>query len=408
MSEPTKQAGWSTVALGDVVRQVKDKVDPEESGLDRYVAGEHMDTDDLRIRRWGEVGDDYLGPAFHMRFKPGQVLYGSRRTYLRKVALAEFEGITANTTYVLESKDSDVLLPELLPFLMQTEAVNAHSVRESKGSVNPYVNFSDLAWYEFPLPPPAEQRRIVEALQAAERVLEALRQLKRAADTALESFALGALVGFVATSAMDIETVSLPTGWRLRTAKELVSAPVVSGTTPRGYRDGAVPECPFIKVGDLSFDGSLNYGPDGGCVNPAAFAATESVHVVPGDILTNIVGPPLGKVSVVPGCLEEALINQAIVRYRMPDEMFGRWTAFYLMSDWAKQWLFARSKKTSGQRNLNSSTCAELPVPIPPTEALTAKVDQLTMFEKAGRASERRIRQGASLKSALLRTGLKQ
>lgn len=42
---------WTTVAFGDVVRQVKDKVDPKESGLERYVAGEHMDTDDLRIRR---------------------------------------------------------------------------------------------------------------------------------------------------------------------------------------------------------------------------------------------------------------------------------------------------------------------------------------------------------------------
>ena len=121
------KTSWTTVKFGDVVKKVTDKVDPEESGLERYVAGEHMDTDDLRIRRWGEIGDDYLGPAFHMRFKPGQVLYGSRRTYLRKVALADFEGITANTTYVLESKDPKILLPELLPFIMQAETFHEHS-----------------------------------------------------------------------------------------------------------------------------------------------------------------------------------------------------------------------------------------------------------------------------------------
>ena len=174
----TTKAGWTAVAFGDVVRQVKDKVDPEESGLERYIAGEHMDTDDLRIRRWGAIGVDYLGPAFHMRFKPRHVLYGSRRTYLRKVALADFEGITANTTYVLESRDPDVLLPELLPFIMQTEPFHAHSKRESKGSVNPYVNFSDLASYEFLLPPLDEQRRIAEVLSAAESVVESLRNLK--------------------------------------------------------------------------------------------------------------------------------------------------------------------------------------------------------------------------------------
>ena len=179
MSEAVSQkSGWTTVAFGDVVKKVTDKVDPEESGLERYVAGEHMDTDDLRIRRWGEIGDDYLGPAFHMRFKPGQVLYGSRRTYLRKVALADFEGITANTTYVLESKNPEILLPEMLPFIMQAETFHEHSRRESKGSVNPYVNFSDLAWYEFALPPLEEQRRIVEVLQAAESTAQRMAELE--------------------------------------------------------------------------------------------------------------------------------------------------------------------------------------------------------------------------------------
>ena len=172
-----KTSGWTEVTFGEVVRKVNDKVDPWESGLERYVAGEHLDTDDLRIRRWGLIGDDYLGPAFHMRFKPGHVLYGSRRTYLRKVALADFEGITANTTYVLEPKDSKILMPELLPFIMQTEAFHAHSIASSKGSVNPYVNFSDIACFEFMLPPIHEQPRLVEALTAAQKSAEHLLNL---------------------------------------------------------------------------------------------------------------------------------------------------------------------------------------------------------------------------------------
>ena len=129
LERPIFRAGWTRVAFGDVVRRVNDKVDPWDSGLERYVAGEHMDTDDLPIRRWGLIGDDYLGPAFHMRFKRGHVLYGSRRTYLRKVALADFEGITANTTFVLETKDPAALMSELLPFLMQTEAFHSFSIK---------------------------------------------------------------------------------------------------------------------------------------------------------------------------------------------------------------------------------------------------------------------------------------
>ena len=167
MSGKVLKPGWRLVKFGDVVRQVKNKVDPDTSGLTRYIAGEHMDTDDLRIRRWGTIGEGYLGPAFNTYFKPGQVLYGSRRTYLRKVALAEFEGICANTTFVMESKDPKVLLPELLPFIMQTEEFNEHSVKQSKGSVNPYVNFTDLEWFEFALPPLEEQWRIGEVLRAS-------------------------------------------------------------------------------------------------------------------------------------------------------------------------------------------------------------------------------------------------
>ena len=167
---------WTLVAFGDVVHKVSDKVDPWESGLERYVAGEHLDSDDLRIHRWGLIGADYLGPAFHMRFKPGHVLYGSRRTYLRKVALADFEGITANTTYVLETKNSKALMPELLPFIMQTEAFHAHSIAGSKGSVNPYVNFSDIACFEFLLPPIQEQARLVDVLSAQRVVAESIQK----------------------------------------------------------------------------------------------------------------------------------------------------------------------------------------------------------------------------------------
>src|SRR6186713_303655 len=181
------RAGWTRVAFGDVVRQVKNRVDPEESDLERYVAGEHMDTDDLQIRRWGTIGDGYLGPAFHMRFKPGQVLYGSRRTYLRKVAIAEFEGITANTTYVIEPRDPNALLPDFLPFIMQTERFHEHSIKQSKGSVNPYINFSDITWYEFPLPPLDEQRRIADLLWAADDAIVEYEKLLDAAKVLLQS-----------------------------------------------------------------------------------------------------------------------------------------------------------------------------------------------------------------------------
>jgi type I restriction enzyme, S subunit len=146
----------------------KEKVDPADGTVERYVAGEHMDSDNLKLSRWGDVGDTDLGPAFHRRFRPGQVLYGSRRTYLRKVAVAEFDGVCANTTFVVGPTDPEALLPEFLPFIMSSEPFHAFAIAESKGSVNPYLNWGELADYEFDLPSRADQERLADLLWALE------------------------------------------------------------------------------------------------------------------------------------------------------------------------------------------------------------------------------------------------
>lgn len=169
MSLSLDKSTWKRVFLGDVASASKEKVDPTGGTVGRFIAGEHMDSDDLKIHRWGSTEEAELGPAFHRRFRPGQVLYGSRRTYLRKVAVADFDGVCANTTFVVETRDADVMLQEFLPFVMTSEPFHAFAIAESKGSVNPYVNWSDIERYEFDLPPLDEQKRIADLLWAVER-----------------------------------------------------------------------------------------------------------------------------------------------------------------------------------------------------------------------------------------------
>jgi type I restriction enzyme M protein len=171
------KSNWQRVTFGEVVRMMKEQTDPVADGVERYVAGEHMETENVHIRKWGNVGDGYLGPAFIRRFRKGQVLYGSRRTYLKKVAVAEWDGVTANTTFVLEAVEGK-LLQELLPWLMLSERFTRHSIQESKGSTNPYINFPDIAKFAFDLPPLDQQRRLVELLWTAEHLGECFYQSK--------------------------------------------------------------------------------------------------------------------------------------------------------------------------------------------------------------------------------------
>ena len=109
---------WKKYRFGDVAIQTKEVVDIENTTLDRYIAGEHMDSEDLHIRRWGIVGDGYLGPAFIRKFSKGDILYGSRRTYLKKVAIADFDGIT------VESKSNNkAFIPCCLSIILILSAI---------------------------------------------------------------------------------------------------------------------------------------------------------------------------------------------------------------------------------------------------------------------------------------------
>lgn len=177
MSLRLDKTAWKRVTLGEVVRHVTDRIDVETSGLERFLAGEHIPSGSLAITDWGVIGRDPIGPMFYKRFQPGHVLYVSRRTYLRKVAVPDFEGITGEKTFVLESIDRGILLQEFLPFVLSAEIFHDYAIRNSRGSVNPYLNWGELAAYEFDLPPLDDQKRIADLIWAVERHRRALRRL---------------------------------------------------------------------------------------------------------------------------------------------------------------------------------------------------------------------------------------
>lgn len=170
--------GWTRVAFGDVVQLCRERSsDPAGDGFDRYVGLEHLDPGDLKIRRWGNIAD---GTTFTNVFRAGQVLFGKRRAYQRKVGVADFDGVCSGDIYVLKPK-SDGLLQELLPFVCQTDGFFQHAVGTSAGSLSPRTNWESLASYQFALPPLEEQRRIATTLRAMEDYRQAVNKLEEEA-----------------------------------------------------------------------------------------------------------------------------------------------------------------------------------------------------------------------------------
>lgn len=173
--------------FGDLVHNCKEKVDRDNNPYEYFVAGDHMETERLKLTMRGRFDESDVGPAFIRLFRPGQVLYGSRRTYLKKVSVADFEGVTSNVTFVLETKDEAILPQRLLPFILLSDRFTSYSISKSKGSTNPYVLFSDLADFEVDLPEPKAIAEIADILCAAEQLKENYRTLLSTCDDVVKS-----------------------------------------------------------------------------------------------------------------------------------------------------------------------------------------------------------------------------
>ena len=165
----------------------------------------------------------------------------------------------------------------------------------------------------------------------------------------------------------------LPTGWTWATAEQLCDF-ITKGTTPSGA-DAPAPtgEIPFIKVQHLSgdnsflFENSPSYVSRG--INDGFLARSK---VFPGDVLMNIVGPPLGQVSIVPADFPVWNINQAIAIFRSVRGIDNRYLALCLSTHSLLVHALKRAKATAGQVNLTLEICRELPIPVPPMDEQAA------------------------------------
>ena len=170
----------SRVKLGDVAREYKATV-KDASGLP-IVGLEHLTPGEITLDRWDEGTEN----TFTKEFKKGQMLFGRRRAYLKKAALAPFDGVCSGDITVIEAIPGKIL-PDLLPFIIQNDLLFDYAVGKSAGSLSPRVKWIDLKDYEFELPEISKQAPMVELLQAAHAARKAYKELIQATDDLVKS-----------------------------------------------------------------------------------------------------------------------------------------------------------------------------------------------------------------------------
>ena len=378
MIERDLKPGWRRVKFGDVVRLSKARSqDPLADGIERYVGLEHLEPGDLRIRSWGSVAD---GVTFTSVFQPGQVLFGKRRAYQRKVAVADFSGVCSGDIYVLETKDAQVLLPELLPFICQTDAFFDHAVGTSAGSLSPRTNWTSLDHFEFALSPIDEQKRLVELLGSIAALEEELRIAEHEADR-LQKAAM-----------QDLLDADL-NGWASKPIGQVLK--VTTGGTPS--RNNATfwnGDIPWVKTGEVNYyviDSTEE------SITAEGLKGSAAKLCPPNSVLVALYGqgPTRGRVGML-GI--EAAVNQACAAI-YPNADFDPWFVYYYLS--GKYLSLRAMAQGAAQPNLNLAMIKGFGMPTPTLEEQKAAVASIDAVAKAKAEIRRRRKQIAEMKREL-------
>ena len=156
---------------------------PIEADKDCYIGLEHLDSDCLSVTRWGA---ETAPIGVKLIMKKGDVLFGKRRAYQRKVGIAPFDGIFSAHGMVLRPKE-EVIDKDFFPFFISSDQFMERAVRISVGGLSPTINWKDLKIQKFSLPTLEEQRELAKKLWAAYRLKESYKKLLAATSEMVKS-----------------------------------------------------------------------------------------------------------------------------------------------------------------------------------------------------------------------------
>ena len=171
----------SKVRLGDVAVEHKETCKNNKNGYP-IVGLEHLTPEEITLSNWDEGSDN----TFSKVFRKGNVLFGRRRAYLKKAAVAPFDGICSGDITVIEALP-DKILPEILPFIIQNDALFDYAVGKSAGSLSPRVKWEHLQNYEFELPELSKQKELADILWAMDETKKTYQKLIFATDELVKS-----------------------------------------------------------------------------------------------------------------------------------------------------------------------------------------------------------------------------
>lgn len=391
--------GWRDVRLGEVTEECKERNNGAFSWDSLFAVTKAEGLVPMRERVRGNSLE---------RCKvvlKGEFAYNPMRLNIGSIARSQIDHpVLVSPDYVAFRCNYEKLDDKFLEYLRQSFGWRRFMEDAGSGSVRVRIYYKNIADFQFSLPPLSEQKKITtilgsvdEAIQATQAVIDQTRKVKQGLLQQLLTRGIGH------TRFKQTEIGEIPEGWEVVRAEEICDL-ITKGTTPKDKGEvGEQFTVPFLRVQNLGFNGEVDFSRDRLFTSASIHKKELARSIVScGDVLMNIVGPPLGKVGVVPDDFPEWNVNQAIAIFRTSSKVSSSFLSYWLQASWAKRWLQKNSKKTSGQQNLTLQHCRDLPVALPSYDEQCRIANELTQVDSAIQLNENKVNILRSTKSGLM------
>lgn len=337
---------YQEVKFGDICREVKlTTKDPIADGYDKYIGLEHLDSGSLKIKRWGLIAED--NPTFTRVFKKGHILIGKRRPYLKKAAIAEFDGICSGDIIVVEPTKNNEFLGKFLPFIIQSEKFWDHAIKTSSGSLSPRTKFSSLSAFTFMR---EDDNKLKARLLLLNKITENL-NFCQSAKLAIEN------IESVLENNFFDECQHFLTLKEFTNKNGLQTGPFGSQLHASEYCSEGVA---VIMPKELGY-GKINII-ESSKISTKRSEDLSSHKLIEGDFIFGRRGD-IGRFGYISNEYEGSICGTGCIRFRPKDKNLSEFFKAYLRSRKAINWL---NKNAVGMTmlNLNTKILSDLPVPL--------------------------------------------
>ena len=326
-----------------------EKKKPVEEDRFTYLGLEHLDSGSLKVTRFGS---DVAPIGEKLVMRKGDVLFGKRRAYQKKVAIAPFDGIFSAHGMVLRP-NVEVIDPDFFPLFISSDYFLDAAIKISVGSLSPTINWRDLKILEFDLPDLETQRKLAAVLWSINDTMESYKKLISATDELVKS--------------QFMEQFGLPDnnvkGYPLGRIGDVVSD-VHYGTSAKASDNG---KYVYIRMNNITYEGALDLS-DIKRID-VADSEIENYIVRYGDVLFNRTNSRdlVGKTCVFDR-KNPMIIAGYIIRLRMNGLVLPEYLSLFMNTRYAKKLLFSMAKGAVGQANINAKELQDISIIIPPID----------------------------------------